>query len=317
MKLAELSEIRRGIKVDARNLVNAKPASGKYYEYWEAETFAGKTMKFVADRELRKHSNRIFLNYGDYFVYKHNNQFEVRRYENLSGQAIASDTLIVISSNYSILGEFLGYDKNKKYFCSEIEKWLSENKGSEIETIGNINILTDDILELGNSKASEQLDIIEPLSDNDLPIDITQKPITLDRLIKRIEHNELILDTNFQRKSSLWKLETKSRFIESLIINIPIPAFYFDAADDNQWLIIDGLQRLNTVMEYLNGSFELTTLDFLSNLKGKKFDDLERAYQRSLEEYEIFVCLFPRGIRQTVRYRIYQNINSSRLAQSF
>lgn len=317
MKLAELSEIRRGIKVDPRNLVNAKPVSGKYYEYWEAETFTGKSMKFVAEREIRKHSNRIILNYGDYFVYKQNNQFKVGRYQNLSGQAIASNSLIVISSNYSIIGEFLGYEKNKKYFCSEIENNLSLYRADEVEAISNIEILTDDILELENSNTSEQFGIRKSLDSTDLPINITQKPIPLDKLIKRIEHGELILDTEFQRKSGLWKLETKSRFIESLIVSVPIPAFYFDGADDDKWLIIDGLQRLNTIIEYLNDSFELITIDFLSNLKGKKFSDLERAYQRSLEENLLLACIIQKGTSHFVKYRIYENINSSRLAHNF
>ena len=110
MKLSELAEIRRGIKIEARSLVNAKPMKGNYYAYLEAENFIGNTIgKFVADKDLRKTNtigNRIFINYGDYIVYKHNNQYKIQRFNQNSGQTIPSDTLIVISSNYSIIGEF-------------------------------------------------------------------------------------------------------------------------------------------------------------------------------------------------------------------
>jgi hypothetical protein len=266
MKLAELSEIRKGTKLDARILVNAKPAKGTYYAYLEADNFTGNTIgKFVAEKELKRlkiYANHIFLNYGDYLIYKQNDQFKIFRYEQISGQTVPSDTLIVISSNYSIVGEFLGYEKNRKYLCSTIEKWLSaNNKASDIEVISNVEIMTDNIREIEEPNFAEQIGIRKPIDSSELPIKIIQKAIPLDKLIKRIEHEELILDTEFQRKSGLWDLATKSRFIESLIVSVPIPAFYFDGADDEKWLVIDGLQRLSTVSDYLKDGFELTALD--------------------------------------------------------
>ncbi len=158
---------------------------------------------------------------------------------------------------------------------------------------------------------------IKPFDNNDLPIQIIQRIRTVDYLITRIKSGKLVLNNGLQSQPKFWTLKTKSRFIESLIVNIPTPAFYFDGNDDDKWLVIDGLQRLNAIIEYINGDFQLTGLDFLSNLEGRKFGDLERAYQRSLEEYNVSVCLFPRGTRQIVKYKIYQNINSSRLTQSF
>jgi Protein of unknown function DUF262 len=317
MKLAELSDIRKGVKLDARILVNTKPSKGLHYAYLEAENFTNGTIgKFVAEKELKRlgiYSNRIFLNYGDYLIYKQNEEFKIFRYTQNSGQTIPSETLIVISSNYSIVSGFLGYEKNKKYCFQAIEKWLSENTGNLLEAVGSIEIMTDDILELENSDTADQYGIRKPLESNDLPIKITQKPIPLDKLIKRIEHGELILDTEFQRKSGLWKLETKSRFIESLIVSVPIPAFYFDGADDGKWLIIDGLQRLSTVSDFLKGDFELTALDYLEDLKGKKFADLDRPYQRNIEEYEVFAYILQKGTPQSVKYKIFKNINTSAL----
>lgn len=317
MRLAELSEIRKGIKLDARSLVNAKNAKEKYYEYWEAENFIGNnTMKFVADKEIKKlklFSNSIFLNYGDFYVFKHNNQYKIRRYEGISGQCIAGETLVVISSDYSIIGDFLGYDVNKKYVCQIIEQTFSVRNNNLLEAIANVEVLTDNILELENSDTSETLGIRKPIDSKDLPINITQKPIPLDKLIKRIKHNELILDPYFQRKAGLWKADTKSRFIESLIVSVPVPAFYFDGADDDKWLVIDGLQRLSTVFEYLEDGFELRALDYVAALEGKKFSDLERVYQRNIEEYEVFAYILQKGTPQSVKYKIFKNINTSAL----
>jgi hypothetical protein len=57
----------------------------------------------------------------------------------------------------------------------------------------------------------------------------------------------LNVENYFQRKSGLWTDNIKSRFIEALIVKQPVPAFYFDATDDNKWLIVDGLQHLSAV----------------------------------------------------------------------
>lgn len=73
-------------------------------------------------------------------------------------------------------------------------------------------------------------------------IDITMKPLTLDVLLKRIRNDEIEFDSSFQRKAGLWNKMQKSQLIESIFLRIPLPAFYFDASDENSWLIIDGLQ---------------------------------------------------------------------------
>ena len=68
---------------------------------------------------------------------------------------------------------------------------------------------------------------------------------TIDLLQTRMEHNEINLSPDFQRKGGIWNLDAQSRLIESILIRIPLPAFYVDASDEDLWLVVDGLQRLN------------------------------------------------------------------------
>ena len=82
-------------------------------------------------------------------------------------------------------------------------------------------------------------------------IDIKMDKITIDSIIKRIVNNELEFDSSFQRKSGLWNKKQKSQLIESIFLKIPLPAFYFDASDDDKWQIIDGLQRIGTIKEFV------------------------------------------------------------------
>lgn len=94
--------------------------------------------------------------------------------------------------------------------------------------------------------ADEEYDIGNSNMDDVIPADvnISQRPMNVYNLMERLLNNEINLLPDFQRKGDLWSLEQKSRLIESLMLKIPIPTFYFNAADDDKWTVIDGLQRL-------------------------------------------------------------------------
>ena len=90
---------------------------------------------------------------------------------------------------------------------------------------------------------------------------------TIDSIIKRIKNDELEFDSSFQRKAGLWNQIQKSRLLESIFLKIPLPAFYFDASNDDKWQIIDGLQRITTIKEYVvEQEFPLTGMEFLKDL---------------------------------------------------
>ena len=70
------------------------------------------------------------------------------------------------------------------------------------------------------------------------------KTLSVESIVKKIRYEEINLDTEFQRKRSLWKNDVKSQLIESFMVQLPVPPMYFDGKDANSWLVIDGLQRL-------------------------------------------------------------------------
>ena len=163
--------------------------------------------------------------------------------------------------------------------------------------------------ETENEETEKNKLITNPFNTKD--IKITPKTTSLDNIIKRLENEEIDLNPDFQRNGGLWDNSKMSRLIESIILRLPLPIFYFGISNNDKWIVIDGLQRLTTIKRFIvDKNLKLTNLEFLKEFQGKKFDDLERNIRRTIEETEIVTYQMEPQTPKEVRYSVFNRINT-------
>lgn len=180
---------------------------------------------------------------------------------------------------------------------------LSEN---EKETIYKLNEELDeqDFIEESNFN-----DSIYPANYTEDELDIKENHMQVVSLLRK-KHQGKIIVPEFQR-NQVWKQQQKSRFIESLILNIPVPPFYISQDLEGNLIVIDGLQRSTAVFEFLADSYKLVGLEALPHLNGKSYMELHNDLKARIEDRELLLYILKPSVPMAIVYDIFYRINSN------
>jgi len=74
--------------------------------------------------------------------------------------------------------------------------------------------------------------------------------MSVGEVVNMYKDGELLINPDFQRLFR-WEVGQKSKLIESLLLGIPIPSIFVFEKDDSKWELIDGLQRISTLLEFM------------------------------------------------------------------
>lgn len=163
----------------------------------------------------------------------------------------------------------------------------------------------------------EERESVEPFDPKD--VDIVSQTMVISNIIERLRYGEIILDPDFQRNPDLWDDVKQSRLIESLIIRIPLPTFYFDCDEDDKLIVIDGLQRLTAIKRFAvlkesdPDKLKLTGLEYLQEYEDFFYEELPPRIRRRINEQSIIAYLIRSGTPEKVRTSIFTRINTGGL----
>jgi Protein of unknown function DUF262 len=150
--------------------------------------------------------------------------------------------------------------------------------------------------------------------------------MSIGELLSLYETQEIEIHPEFQRFFR-WSDDQKTSLIESILLGIPIPTIFVSQRDDGVWDVIDGLQRLSTIYQFLgklkdeNGKLieplVLRGTKYLPSLENKKWEDnydtdnsLTKSQRIDIKRSKINVVIIQKESSKNTKYELFQRLNS-------
>jgi hypothetical protein len=132
----------------------------------------------------------------------------------------------------------------------------------------------------------------------------------MDTLLRRLKQGTITLNPDFQR-NYVWTMDKKCQLIESLMLKIPLPMFYVSADEKGNYTVVDGLQRLSTIRDYIiDKKFKLQKLEFWGDqFNNIGFENLPTFIENRILETEFTFTVINPGTPEIVKRNIFKRVN--------
>ena len=182
------------------------------------------------------------------------------------------------------------------------------------DDVANLTAISDDY-ELALQEGVDDETLMEDTGDDVFSITSYGADYPVDTIVKRLKSEAFFVPT-FQREF-VWSQRHASRFIESLLMGLPVPGiFLYKDPSTNRHMVVDGQQRLRTLQYFYNGLFKekkFRLVGVRSEWKNKSYDELSESDQRKLDDTIVHATIFqqdePRLGNRSL-YFVFERINS-------
>jgi len=133
---------------------------------------------------------------------------------------------------------------------------------------------------------------------------------SLSTLVSLVQEKELDLDPEYSRRYR-WGVAHKSRLIESFLLEVPVPPIFLAENADGRYSIIDGKQRVSSIVDFVSNEFRLAGLEVLPEANGLSFSELDPAMARSLlSRSTLRAVVIAQSSDPDMKYAVFARLNT-------
>jgi len=142
--------------------------------------------------------------------------------------------------------------------------------------------------------------------------DVKEYPVEIivSKFISNIQTDENEIFIPAYQRSFVWEEERQSKFIESILLGLPIPYIFTAEDQDGRLEIVDGSQRIRTLSNFLNDTLTLSTLEILEKCNGMKFSNFPTSRQRKINNTSLRMIVLSEHSDEDARFMLFERINS-------
>jgi hypothetical protein len=163
-------------------------------------------------------------------------------------------------------------------------------------------------------------DLVNQLENERRRVDFDTFDISVKELVSMVSQSIIDIAPEYQRQFR-WPLDNQSKFIESVFLGIPIPSLFMAANKDGSWELIDGVQRLSSLIHFvgsieerakigLETSLKLQNLEVLSEFNHCTFNDLPQTLRLKFSLRPLKVTTLTDKSDAKVRFDLFERLNT-------
>lgn len=168
-------------------------------------------------------------------------------------------------------------------------------------------------MEFSEEEAESQFEADFPYDPETIRVDT--KPFNISLVYEMIKDGDINLSPDFQRQFVWTDVGARSRLIESIMLRIPLPVFYMAQDRSGRLHVVDGLQRLTVIRQFLDNQLRLRDLEYLKEEEGKVFRDvdpdkcIDQRYRKRILQTQIMMNIIDPQTPNDVKFDIFKRIN--------